>query len=136
MRYASSNAVFAQPEVSLGIIAGWGGTQRLKKTVGPTKSFEMLILGNRISAQKALEIGLINDVFEDELIENIVKKITLLFNNSSNAVSKTIKSINNFYNMKESYALKKEQVYFKESFEHEDSKIGLSAFIDRKKPKF
>ena len=96
----------------------------------------MLILGNRISAQKALEIGLINDVFEDELIENIVKKITLLFNNSSNAVSKTIKSINNFYNMKESDALKKEQVYFKESFEHEDSKTGLSAFIDRKKPKF
>ena len=136
MRYASSNAVFAQPEVSLGIIAGWGGTQRLTKTVGPTKAFEMLILGNRISAQEALEIGLINNVFEDELIENIVKKITLLFNNSSNAVSKTIKSINNFYNMKESDALKKEQVYFKESFEHEDSKTGLSAFIDRKKPKF
>ena len=60
MRYASSNAVFAQPEVSLGIIAGWGGTQRLTK-LGPTKAFEMLILGNRISAE-ALEIGLINDV--------------------------------------------------------------------------
>ena len=136
MRYASSNAVFAQPEVSLGIIAGWGGTQRLTKTVGPTKAFEMLILGNRISAQEALEIGLINDVFEDELIENIVKKITPLFNNSSNAVYNTINSINNFYNMKESDALKKEQIYFKESFEHKDSKIGLSAFIDRKKPKF
>jgi len=136
MRYASSNAVFAQPEVSLGIIAGWGGTQRLTKTVGPTKAFEMLILGNRISAQEALEIGLINDVFEGELIENIVKKIIPLFNNSSNAVYNTINSINNFYNMKESDALKKEQVYFKESFEHKDSKIGLSAFIDRKKPKF
>ena len=136
IRYASSNAVFSQPEVSLGIIAGWGGTQRLTKTVGPTKAYEMLILGNRISAQEALEIGLINDVFEDELIENIVKKITPLFSNSSNAVYNTINSINNFYNMKESDALKKEQVYFKESFEHKDSKIGLSAFIDRKKPKF
>ena len=136
MRYASSNAFFAQPEVSLGIIAGWGGTQRLTKTIGPTKAFEMLTLGNRISAEKALGIGLVNDVFEEKLIDNIVKKIILLFNNSSNAVSKTIDSINNFYNMKESDALKKEQVYFKESFEHEDSKIGLFSFIERKKPNF
>tara|TARA_Y100000748_G_scaffold303700_1_gene309740 strand:- start:516 stop:1301 length:786 start_codon:yes stop_codon:yes gene_type:complete len=136
MRYASPNAFFAQPEVSLGIIAGWGGTQRLTKTIGPTKAFEMLTLGNRISAEKALGIGLVNDVFEEKLIDNIVKKIILLFNNSSNAVSKTIDSINNFYNMKESDALKKEQVYFKESFEHEDSKIGLFSFIERKKPNF
>ncbi len=66
-RIASPNAVFCHPGVNLGIITGWGGTQRLPRLIGKAKAMEMFLTANRISAKEAMEIGLVDEIFENPL---------------------------------------------------------------------
>mgnify|MGYP001241402015 FL=1 len=130
IRYASNNAIFGQPEVKLGIMAGWGGTQNLPKLVGRSNAIDLLVSGKTIDANEAYRIGLINSIFDqDKLIHDALNIAMKINENSSNAISNTLSSIlSNDY--------EKEAQLFRDSFKHNDSKIGIDAFLNKNKPNF
>ena len=136
-RYASTNAKFGQPEVGLGLIPGFGGTQRLINLVGKGHASELLFSGKIIDSEEALRIGLINNIFDQgELIDaciNIAEKIKM---NSPIAIKYTITAQNNGEKMPLNDGLKLEAEYFKQVFQTKDSKEGISAFMEKRKPKF
>ena len=135
IRYASKNALFGQPEVKLGIIAGWGGTQNLPKIVGLSNAIDLLVTGRIINAEEARYIGLVNNIYLDkmELIKEVMALTRLINQNSPNAIANTLSSIY-CKNSEEGYNYEAE--FFKSSFEHNDSKIGLAAFVNKDKPEF
>ncbi len=135
-RVASSNAKMGLPEVSLGVIPGYGGTQRLPQLVGKGKAMEMIMTAGMISAKEAKNYGLVNYVVEPEelmpLCEKIVSKI---MRNSSVAISNAIKSVNaNYSNCVNGYSVEIEN--FGLSFGTNDFKEGTSAFLEKRKPNF
>jgi len=137
IRYASENAVFGQPEVSLGLIAGWGGTQRLPDLVGRGIALEILLSGTNISAERAESIGLINKVVKKEnLISSAEKLAHSIIQNSPIAITSTLKVVNvdNKLSLKE--RLNFENNEFGKLFTTDDTKEGLTAFIEKRKPKF
>ena len=136
MRFSSDNAIFAQPEVKLGIIAGWGGTQRLSRLVGLSCSLDMLLSGRMIKAQEAKDIGLIDRIFSNNLIEESLSYFKTIVYNSPNALCLTIQSVNYGFNQSFEESLNYESQLFREAFKHSDSEIGLSAFLKKEKPRF
>lgn len=135
-RVASTNAKMGLPEVSLGVIPGYGGTQRLPQLVGKGKAMEMIMTAGMISAEEAKDCGLVNYVVEQEellpLCEKLASKIT---RNSSVAISAAIKAINaNYTNCVNGYSVEIEQ--FGVSFGTEDFKEGTTAFLEKRKPNF
>ena len=134
LRYASENSIFGQPEVKLGIIAGWGGTVNLKKIIGLGNATKLLISGDTINSKEALKIGLVNMVFpSDNFLQSVIEEVKSICQNSPNAIKNTLFSIFSFDNEK-SFTIESE--LFRDSFKHDDSKIGLSAFLKKEKPKF
>jgi len=136
LRYASLNASFGQPEVKLGIIAGWGGTQNLPRLIGYSSALELLLTGEVINAEKAYKIGLVNKLVEKNLLEEVFSLCIKINLNSANAIANTLKSVFKGYNMDIDNALSIESSNFKKSFEHNDSQKGLNAFLKKTKPKF
>lgn len=135
-RVASTNAKMGLPEVSLGVIPGYGGTQRLPQLVGKGKAMEMIMTGAMISAEEAKQWGLVNYVVPQEellgLCESLAAKIS---KNSSVAISKAIKAVNaNFTNCINGYSVEIEQ--FGLSFGSDDFEEGTTAFLEKRKPKF
>lgn len=135
-RVASSNAKMGLPEVSLGVIPGYGGTQRLPQLVGKGKAMEMIMSASMISAEEAKEWGLVNYVVEQEelipLCENVAAKI---MRNSSVAIGAAIKAINaNYTNCVNGYSVEIEN--FGISFGTDDFKEGTTAFLEKRKPNF
>ena len=136
IRYASENAVFGQPEVSLGLIAGWGGTQRLPRLVGKGKAMEILLSGQNIKADKAYSMGLVNKVVPmDELIPSVEKLAHSIIKNAPIAVTATINAVNEG-ECTTREGLLKEQTEFSKQFNTEDTREGLSAFVEKRSPKF
>ena len=136
IRYASENAVFGQPEVSLGLIAGWGGTQRLPRLVGKGKAMEILLSGQNIKADKAYSMGLVNKVVPmDELIPSVEKLAYSIIKNAPIAVTATINAVNEG-ECTTHEGLLKEQTEFSKQFNTEDTREGLSAFVEKRSPKF
>ena len=135
-RYASKNASFGQPEVKLGIIAGWGGTQNLPRLVGYSTALELLLTGDIINSAKAYEIGLLNKVSENNLLVEVFNVCCKINQNSPNAISNTLKSVYEGSGVDINRALSLESDYFKKSFEHKDSTFGFNSFIKKEKPKF
>lgn len=135
-RIASSNAKMGLPEVSLGVIPGYGGTQRLSQLVGKGKAMEMIMTAGMISAEEAKDWGLVNYVVEQaELLPLCEKLANKIMRNSSVAISAAIKSVNaNFTNCVNGYTVEIEN--FGLSFGTEDFKEGTSAFLDKRKPNF
>ena len=137
IRYASENAVFGQPEVSLGLIAGWGGTQRLPDLVGKGIALEILLSGTNISAERAESIGLINKVIKSENLINSVESLARsIIKNSPLAISSTLKAVNvdKKLSLKERLDLEKKE--FASLFDTEDTYEGITAFIEKRKAKF
>lgn len=134
IRYASENARLGLPEVTLGLIPGYGGTQRLPKLVGKGLASEMIFSAKMISAQRAKEIGLVNDVFSlEELLPKAKELAITISRNSPIAISKAIEAVN----LSETDAgFEKEIKSFGELFELEDKKEGIAAFIEKRKPTF
>ncbi len=134
IRYASENAKLGLPEVTLGLIPGYGGTQRLPKLVGKGIANEMIFSAKMITAEKAKEIGLVNEVYP---IENLLPKTTelasLISKNSPQGISKAIAAVNASDNQN-GYEI--EIKSFGELFEMEDKKEGVSAFLNKRKPNF
>jgi len=135
-RVASYNAKMGLPEVSLGVIPGYGGTQRLPQLVGKGRAMEMIMTAGMIKAEQALDFGLVNDVVELEellpLCRKLAQKIT---NNSSVAISQAIKAVNAGYNPKaDGYAVEIDA--FGHCFGTEDFKEGTTAFLEKRKANF
>ena len=135
-RLASSNAKFGQPEVNLGLIPGYGGTQRLTMIVGKGKAMEMMLTGNMISADEAKTLGLVNYV---ESPENLLPKtkdiLNIILTKSPVAISKVIAAVNAFYD-KEKNGFDEEANLFGSVFASEDKKEGTAAFLEKRKPAF
>jgi len=137
IRVASDNAVFAQPEVKIGLLPGWGGTQRLPRIVGKGLANELIITGRNVTAQEALEIGLVNRVVsKEELINTCVDIAQLIIKNSPNAISESIKLINLSSGTELKKGLSKEAEEFSELFETEETTEGLTAFVEKRPPKY
>lgn len=134
IRYASENAKMGLPEVTLGLIPGYGGTQRLPKLVGKGIANEMIFSAKMIPAQKAKEIGLVNEVFPiEELLTKTKELAKTIANNSPMAISRAIQATNLSDTDK---GFETEIKYFGELFELEDKKEGVSAFLEKRKPNF
>jgi len=135
-RVASENAKMGLPEVSLGVIPGYGGTQRLPQLVGKGKAMEMIMTAGMISAEDAKAWGLVNYVVEQEELLPFCKKIaTKIMRNSSVAIATAIKSINaNYNNAVNGFDVEIEQ--FGKSFGTNDFKEGTTAFLEKRKPNF
>lgn len=137
IRIASENAKFGQPEVNLGIIPGYGGTQRLAQLVGRGKAIELILTADLISAKEAKEIGLVNHVVstQQELIELAEKMMTKILSKGPVAVANSIKSINAGYSFEEE-GYKTEASLFSECTITEDFKEGTTAFVEKRQPLF
>ena len=134
IRYASDNAKLGLPEVTLGLIPGYGGTQRLAKLVGKGLANELIFSAKMISAQRAKEIGLVNDVFpQEELMTQAVELANTIARNSPQALQKAIKAVNH-YNTSDGFAIEIES--FGELFDMKDKQEGVTAFLEKRKPEF
>ncbi len=136
LRVAAENAKFSQPEVNLGVIPGYAGTQRLIQNIGKTKAFELLMTGEMISAQEALLLGLVNYVVApNDLINKVIELITKITQKSPNAISKIIHTVNAYFD-KSQNGFEVEINDFANCFQTPDFKEGTAAFTERRKPKF
>ena len=135
-RVASNNAKMGLPEVSLGVIPGYGGTQRLPQLVGKGRAMEMVMTASMIDANKALNYGLVNHVVElDELMPLCEKIANKIMRNSSVAISKAIKAINaNYTDGKDGYKVEIKQ--FGKCFGTKDFVEGTTAFLEKRKAEF
>src|SRR5690554_4426926 len=135
-RIASDNAKMGLPEVSLGVIPGYGGTQRLPQLVGKGRAMEMIMTAGMIGANQALQYGLVNQVTTPEaLIETTEKIAGKIMRNSSVAIKSAIKAINaNYEDGVNGFNVEIEE--FGNCFGTEDFKEGTQAFLNKRKPDF
>jgi enoyl-CoA hydratase len=137
MRIASPNAKFGQPEVNLGIIPGYGGTQRLVQYVGKGKAMELMMTADMIDAAEGYRLGLVNHVVEEgqtvakakEIIEKIATKAPL-------AISKVIECVTAYYDPGGDAGFFKEVVEFGKCSKSSDFKEGAAAFVEKRKANF
>ena len=137
LRLASEDAIFSQPEVKIGLVPGWGGTQRLPNIVGKGIASEMILTGANVSAKRAFEVGLVNKVVKkDDLISECERVAKLIISNSPNAIAESIDLINLSSNKPIDTSLKIEAKKFSELFDSDETFEGLSAFIEKRPPKY
>ena len=135
IRIASENAVFAQPEVSLGITAGFGGTQRLARTIGVGKAKELLYTTGKIKAPEALALGLVNAVYPaEQLMEEAEKLAGKIARNAPIAVRATKKAINDGLQVSIDEGIAIEEELFGSCFETNDQRNAMKAFVAKEKP--
>ena len=135
-RTASSNAKFGQPEVNLGIIPGYGGTQRMTQLAGKGKAMELMMSANMIDAGQALQLGLVNHVFEPEqLLPQTEALLQTIVSKSPYAVSRVIAAVNASFNNKMN-GYDEEARLFGECFGTDDMKEGVTAFLEKRKASF
>ena len=133
-RLAARSATFGQPEVNLGIIPGFGGTQRLPRLVGTAKALEMNLTGDAVLADEAYEFGLANQVVADhELLDTALAWARKLAGQAPVAIE-LIKSVSHRGDLDE--GIEAEKAGFVEAFTSEDAKEGISAFIAKRTPRF
>jgi enoyl-CoA hydratase len=137
LRYASSNAKLGQPEITLGIIPGWGGTQRLARATAIGFAKELILTGRTVEAVEALERGLVNAVTEpDELMPRAMETAVQLAAKSPLALDAAKQAINRALGGDHAENLVREADRFGELFASEDAKEGLTAFAEKREPKF
>ncbi|KAL3784055.1 hypothetical protein ACHAW5_004140 [Stephanodiscus triporus] len=134
---AGSKAQFGQPEINLGVIPGAGGTQRLVRAIGKSKAMEMVLTGNRINAQEAMDAGLVSRVIDSELLlEEAVKMGYGIAEKGGVAVRMCKEAVNAAEEMTLSEGLRFERRMFHSLFATRDQKEGMSAFLEKRKPNF
>ncbi len=137
MRIASENAKFSQPEVALGIIPGWGGTQRLPRLIGKGRAIEMIASGEMMDANEALRIGLINHVVPQlELMEKVQSLVKAILRNGPAAVGAALKCIHKGFDEPLENGLDIELNAFSELFETDEQREGTTAFVEKREPNF
>lgn len=137
MIVASESAKFGQPEITIGVIPGAGGTQRLTRAVGKTIAMEMILNNRTLSAQEALQFGLINRVVpNDRYLEEALKLAEEIAARAPVAVRVAKKMINQAYERTLTDALHVERQEFYNLFATEDQKEGMQAFVAKRKPEW
>jgi enoyl-CoA hydratase/3-hydroxyacyl-CoA dehydrogenase len=132
VRIAARSAIFGQPEIKLGIIPGFGGTQRLARLVGENKALEMNAIGDPIGAEEAYEFGLVNrSVVDHELLDTALAWARK-FGESAPLALAEVKSVSAAGDLDE--GIEKEKAAFARVFQSEDGKEGISAFLGKRKP--
>lgn len=134
---ASSQAKFGQPEVDLGLVAGFGGTQRLVKRVGPAIAMDMLCAGRKITGEEAFQLGLVSHVTPtDKLEEAVQKTVQGILKAGPYAVRESKRLVNNALNMPLKEGLAAEASTFASCFGSPEAKEGLSAFLEKRSARF
>lgn len=134
---ASDNAIFGQPEVGLGVIPGFGGTQRLPRRVGPAMAIDLVTTGRKIDAAEALRIGLVNRVMPQTELEAYAEELTKqLSGNGPEAVRGAKQAVHDGLDQDLDSALALETSLFALCFAGEEQTEGMSAFIEKRKPSF
>lgn len=132
---ASDNARLGQPEVNLGIIPGFGGTQRLPRLVGRTRALELILTGEQISAEEALRIGLVNHVVpQSELMDRAREIAMTIAQKAPLAIALSKRAIYEGLERSPSEGNALEMRYFGEAVGTEDRKEGTSAFLAKRQP--
>lgn len=135
IRLAAENAVFAQPETGLGITPGFGGTQRLARTINVGKAKEMIYAGTKVKAPEALSLGLVNAVYPaEELMPAAMKLAERIAANAPIAVRACKKAVNDGLQVNMDEAIVIEEKLFGSCFETQDQKNGMTAFVEKRKP--
>jgi enoyl-CoA hydratase len=135
IRYAATNAKLGQPEVNLGIIPGWGGTQRLARVCGLGVAKELIFTGRVVDAEEALRIGLVNAV-HDPVLEKAREVAALLASKSPIALRLMKELANRALGGDHAANLEAEGDTFGELFSSEDAREGLTAFVEKREPVF
>ncbi len=136
-RIASSNARFGQPEVNLGLIPGYGGTQRLPLLIGKGRAIELLITGDMLSAQKAYEWGLVNHVTDtDELLSKAYEILEKSGSKAPQAIAHIVECVNSTFGKQLHEGLQHEAAIFGKCMDSDDFTEGVAAFIEKRKPVF
>jgi enoyl-CoA hydratase len=137
IRLASEKALFGQPEVGLGIIPGFGGTQRLARLIGKGMAKYLILTGENIKADEALRLGLVQKVFPPEtLLEEAEKIARKIMSNAPIALASAINAINNGLDMDMKSASAYEVQSTTVCFASEDKDEGMGAFLEKRKPEF
>jgi len=135
-RLCSENAKFGQPEVNLGLIPGYGGTQRLTQLIGKGKAMELMMTGNMIDASEAKQLGLVNYITTAETLLDKTKELLQLINTKAPIAIRHIINLTNMAARGASDGLQKEIDAFGELFDTKDAKEGAAAFLEKRKPSF
>ncbi|KYO27561.1 enoyl-CoA hydratase, mitochondrial isoform A [Alligator mississippiensis] len=135
--YAGEKAQFGQPEILLGTIPGSGGTQRLTRAVGKSLAMEMVLTGDRISAQEAKEAGLVSKIFPvEKLLEEAISCGEKIAGNSKLVVAIAKEAVNAAFETTLSEGNKTEKRLFYATFATDDRKEGMTAFVEKRKANF
>jgi enoyl-CoA hydratase len=135
LRYGSSTAKLGQPEINLGIIPGWGGTQRLARVCGLSIAKELILTGRLVDAEEALRIGLVNGV-HDPVLDKALETARLLASKSPLALAAAKRATNHVLQGDHVENLQREADEFGSLFETEDAREGLTAFAEKREPRF
>ncbi len=137
LRVASDGAVFGQPEVKLGMIAGFGGTQRLTRLVGPGRAKEMLMTGDHYAAESAYEMGLVNKVVPaEELLDYCLDVAKRIAHRGPQAVRLSKEAVNRGQDMDLEKALRLESDLYAVLFSTDEPREGCGAFLEKREPSF
>ena len=135
LRYAASTARLGQPEINLGIIPGWGGTQRLTRVCGLGVAKELILTGRLVHAEEALALGLVNAV-HDPVLDKALEVAALLASKSPLALAAAKRALNHALQGDHVENLGREADEFGLLFSSEDAKEGLTAFAEKREPVF
>ncbi len=137
LRIASANATFGQPEIKLGIIPGFGGTQRLPRIIGKAKALEMILTGSNINAQEALRLGLINKVAAEGMLLREAKGLAKVISTmGGKAVAAILQAVEQGMSGTRDEGMALERKLFGQIAETEDKREGLKAFVEKRRPNF
>jgi enoyl-CoA hydratase len=137
IRLATENATFGQPEVKLGVIPGYGGTQRLPRLVGRGRALQLILSGEMIGASEGYRIGLVNDIVPaDGLLARAEAILQQIFSNAPVAVKFALEAVNKGLETSQAEGLVMESSFFAICASTEDKKEGTSAFLEKRASKF
>ena len=137
LRIAATDAVFAQPEVGLGIPPGWGATQRLPRLIGLERAKDLIFTGRRVGAEEALRIGLVSQVVPPESLMTVAHEtVTMIARQAPLAVAAAKRAINSALDLPLAVGLAYEAEVFALAFATNDQREGMTAFLDKRRPTF
>ena len=137
LRISGDRARFGQPEINLGIIPGWGGTQRLPRLIGRAKAIEWILTGDMVTAQEALRLGLVNQIVPQDQVLKAAKDLARkLASKSAVALTQALRAIERGLDLPLDEGLAQEAEAFGAVAASEDSREGVKAFLEKRQPQF